>query len=210
MPNDLLANLLVSGDELLNILLPGVSLLEKIIRPVLVYAFLLLGLRVVGKRELGQLNKFDLVLLLILANTVQNAIIGNDNSVLGGLLGAAVLLGINWLADKFLYRHGRLGRVFGGKPTLLVQDGQVLRDACGQEQITDDELSAAFRRQGLAELSEVREAWLETGGTISVVPRPPTADQEVLARLDEIQRVLAAMSQASPPAMQAPEGAASP
>lgn len=194
MPDDLLNGVLVHGDELVNILLPGVSLLEKIVRPLIVYLFLLVGLRVAGKRELGQLNKFDLVVLLILSNTVQNAIIGNDNSVLGGLLAAAVLLGINWVADRYLYSHPALARVFEGEPTLLVRDGRVLGNACTREEITDDELLAAIRRQGFVDFSEVDQVWLETGGTISVVPKRPTYEQEILARLERIEQLLTSPS----------------
>jgi uncharacterized membrane protein YcaP (DUF421 family) len=190
MPDDLLPNLLVRGDELLNILMPGVSLLEKVMRPLLVYIFLLVGLRLVGKRELSQLNKFDLVVLLILSNTVQNAIIGNDNSVLGGLLGAVVLLGINWVADRYLYSHPALGRLFEGEPTMLVRDGQVLKAPCGREEITDGELLAAIRREGFVDVSEVDQAWLETGGTISIVPKRPTHEEEILARLERIEALL--------------------
>ena len=192
MADDLLANLLVRGDELLNILVPGASLLEKIVRPLIVYLFLLVGLRMVGKRELAQLNKFDLVVLLILSNTVQNAIIGNDNSVLGGLLGAGVLLGINWLADRYFYQHPAFARVFEGEPALLVRDGRLLDEACGHEEITRDELLAAIRRQGFTDFAEVDQVWLETGGTISVVPKRPTHEQELLARLARIEALLAA------------------
>ncbi len=86
----------------------GVPVAEKVLRPVVVYGFLVLGLRLAGKRELAQLNPFDLIVLLTLSNTVQNAIIGDDNSVTGGLLGAATLLGVNALVVRFLYRHEQL------------------------------------------------------------------------------------------------------
>jgi uncharacterized membrane protein YcaP (DUF421 family) len=194
MPDDLFTLLLVRGDELGNLFWPGVSLLEKAIRPVLVYAFLLVGLRAVGKRELAQLNKFDLVVLLILSNTVQNAIIGNDNSVLGGLLGALVLLATNWLADRYLYSHPRLEHLFEGEPVVLVRDGQVCEAACAREKITRSELLAAIRRQGLADLAEVKLAVLETGGNISVVPGESAQErllQQLLARLDRIEGLLA-------------------
>src|ERR1039457_6269869 len=100
----------------------GVPLAEKVLRPIAVYAFLVVVLRVFGKRELAQLNPFDLVVLLSLSNTVQNAIIGNDNSLTGGLIGAFTLLAVNYLVVRFLFRHRRLDQVFEGKPTVLVED----------------------------------------------------------------------------------------
>src|SRR6266498_2358337 len=103
----------------------AVPLAEKVLRPVIVYAFLVVGLRLAGKRELAQLNPFDLVVLLTLSNTVQNAIIGEDNSVTGGLLGAATLLLVNWVVVRFLFRHPALERVVEGDATTLVDAGQV-------------------------------------------------------------------------------------
>src|SRR5450432_3329059 len=103
----------------------GVPVAEKILRPLLVYAFLVVALRVFGKRELAQLNPFDLVVLLSLSNTVQNAIIGNDNSLLGGLVGALSLLAMNYLVVRFLFRHRRLDQVFEGHPTVLIDQGHV-------------------------------------------------------------------------------------
>src|ERR1700676_2757810 len=92
----------------------GLPLLEKILRPIIVYAFLVVGLRLSGKRELAQLNPFDLVVLLTLSNTVQNAIIGEDNSVLGGLIGATTLLVVNALTVRFLFRHAKLEAIVEG------------------------------------------------------------------------------------------------
>src|SRR5712692_9747682 len=100
-----------------DIFVVGAPIAEKIIRPVLVYFVLVVALRVFGKRELEQLNPFDLVVLLSLSNTVQNAIIGNDNSLTGGLIGAFSLLAMNYLVVRFLFRHRRLDQIFEGKPT---------------------------------------------------------------------------------------------
>src|SRR3954466_1187440 len=122
-----------------DLLYPGIPVLEKIIRTIIVYAFLLVGLRLAGKRELTQLNPFDLVVLLLLANTVQNAIIGNDNSLLGGLLGAATLLLLNWLVVRGLYRYGKLDAV-EGKPDMLIRNGRLLRHHLERELITVCEL----------------------------------------------------------------------
>src|SRR5437588_9510086 len=98
-----------------------VSILEKIIRPILVYLFLIVGLRLAGKRELAQLNAFDLVVLLTISNTVQNAIIGNDNSVIGGFIGATTLLVVNYLVVRFLYNHERIDRLIEGDPDMLLE-----------------------------------------------------------------------------------------
>src|SRR5580700_3230472 len=104
-----------------------VPVLEKIMRPIIVYAFLVVLLRVFGKRELAQLNPFDLVVLLSLSNTVQNAIIGNDNSLTGGLVGAFTLLALNYVVVRFLFRHRRLDQLFEGKPTVLIAEGKIVK-----------------------------------------------------------------------------------
>src|SRR5713226_3834375 len=106
----------------------GLPVIEKILRPVVVYAFLIVGLRLAGKRELAQLNPFDLVVLLTLSNTVQNAIIGADNSVTGGLIGAATLLVINYFVVRFLYGQEQLDRLVEGDADVLIDNGQVKTD----------------------------------------------------------------------------------
>src|SRR5438874_4626784 len=106
----------------------GLPIVEKILRPIIVYAFLIVGLRIAGKRELAQLNPFDLIVLLTLSNTVQNAIIGNDNSLTGGLIGAATLLLVNSGVVRFLYTHERLERLVEGDPELLIDHGIVKED----------------------------------------------------------------------------------
>src|SRR5450631_4743299 len=104
-----------------DIFVVGAPIAEKILRPALVYVFLVVALRVFGKRELAQLNPFDLVVLLSLSNTVQNAIIGNDNSLTGGLVGAFTLLAVNYLVVRFLFRHRRLDEFFEGRPSVLIE-----------------------------------------------------------------------------------------
>src|SRR5437773_7892543 len=111
----------------------GLPIAEKIIRPVVVYFFLIGGLRLAGKRELAQLNPFDLVVLLTLSNTVQNAIIGEDNSVTGGLLGASTLLVTNHLVVRYLYRHKRLDKLVEGSPEVLIQHGKTLKRSLNRE-----------------------------------------------------------------------------
>ena len=115
-----------------DIFVVGVPIVEKILRPALVYVFLVVALRVFGKRELAQLNPFDLVVLLSLSNTVQNAIIGNDNSLTGGLIGALALMAINYLVVRFLFRHRRLDEILEGEPTLLIEHGSVKTDGPGE------------------------------------------------------------------------------
>src|SRR5436853_1075579 len=118
----------------------GIPLLEKILRPILVYAFLVVSLRLSGKRELVQLNPFDLVVLLMLSNTVQNAIIGDDNSVLGGVIGAATLVLLNVAVVRYLYRHRALDRRIEGEPILLVDRGHLMPANLERALITEDEL----------------------------------------------------------------------
>lgn len=183
-----------------DLFVPGIPLVEKIVRPLLVYAFLIVGLRLAGKRELAQLNPFDLVVLLTISNTVQNAIIGNDNSVTGGLIGAATLLAVNALVVRFLYRHERVDRLIEGDPTTLIEGGRVVKDRLDAELITVAELEAAAHRQGFDSLDEVERAVLQPGGTLAFFGRRATSDaerqQELLARLDQIQRTLGEMRRA--------------
>ena len=131
-----------------DIFVMGVPLVDKILRPVIVYFFVVVVLRVFGKRELAQLNPFDLVVLLSLSNTVQNAIIGNDNSLTGGLVGAFSLLGMNYLVVRFLFRHRRLDQIFEGKPTVLIQNGHIDKRALARELLTRSELMTVLHRQG--------------------------------------------------------------
>jgi uncharacterized membrane protein YcaP (DUF421 family) len=181
-----------------DLLSPGIPILEKLIRTLLVYLFLLVGLRLAGKRELSQLNPFDLVVLLLLSNTVQNAIIGNDNSLIGGLIGAAALLVINAVVVRALYHYNKLDAI-EGHPDTLVRNGRVLRHHLERELITVAELEAAARRQGIESLAHVRECRLETGGALTFIEQHPTDDEirhhEVLgliAQVDARQRELVA------------------
>src|SRR5262247_875762 len=118
-----------------HIFVADVPLLEKLLRTVAVYFFLLIGLRVAGKRELSQLNSFDLVVLLLLSNTVQNAIIGNDNSLSGGLFGATILLVLNWTLVRTLYHYGKLDAIEGA-PDVLIQNGRLIHHHLERELIT--------------------------------------------------------------------------
>ena len=168
---------------------------EKILRPMAVNFFLVIGLRLAGKRELAQLNPFDLVVLLTLSNTVQNAIIGDDNSVTGGIISASTLLLVNYLVVRFLYRHEKFDRFVEGESCALIENGQVLENRLTQEVLTRQELEAAAHKQGFGDLKEVERAVLEPSGTISFTAKKPAPDetrhQEVLKRLDQLSRELA-------------------
>ncbi|MEX0978153.1 MAG: YetF domain-containing protein [Pirellulales bacterium] len=171
------------------------SVLEKILRPVIVYAFLVVGFRLAGKRELAQLNAMDLVVILTISNTVQNAIIGNDNSVIGGLIGATTLLALNYGVVRFLFSHPRFDFIVEGEPTPLVEHGTIYRNRMQRELITRPELEAAAHRQGFASLAQVDSAVLEPSGVISFVGKePPPAEllrSDLTGRLDQITRQLA-------------------
>lgn len=174
-----------------DLLLPGVPYLEKVVRTLAVYFFLLAGLRLAGKRELGQLNPFDLVVLLLLSNTVQNAIIGNDNSLAGGLFGAAVLLVFNYAMVRFLYRHPTLDKLAEGDCDILIENGQLQEKALKEELITLPELEAAARRQGIPSLEDVQEARIEIGGALTFVQKKPTEEDvrhtQLLDRLERLE-----------------------
>ncbi|MGO8815880.1 MAG: DUF421 domain-containing protein [Terriglobia bacterium] len=173
----------------------GLPVLEKILRPLIVYAFLIVALRLAGKRELAQLNPFDLVVLLTLSNTVQNAIIGDDNTVTGGLIGAATLLLVNYFVVRTLYGHKRLDRLVEGDEDVLVEKGKVNRGRLKRELITLPELEAAAHRQGFASLADVDRAILEPGGTICFMAKQPVPEEarhrEVMDRLEHLTRELA-------------------
>lgn len=168
----------------------GAPLIEKMLRPVAVYLFLVISLRIFGKRELAQLNPFDLVVLLSLSNTVQNAIIGNDNSLSGGVVGAFTLMAVNYLVIRFLFKHRRLDQLFEGKPTLLIEGGKVLRHALAKELLTKAELMTVLHRQGFDEIEEVHRCVLEPGGTFHIQRKVPAIDDvqhdEVMAQLREL------------------------
>ncbi|HXE60851.1 MAG TPA: YetF domain-containing protein [Gemmatimonadaceae bacterium] len=174
-----------------DILTPGVPLLDKVIRTVAVYAFLLVGLRLAGKRELGQLNPFDLVVLLVLSNTVQNAIIGNDNSLVGGLFGATVLVVLNYVVVRFLFLHPRLDRIAEGRDVVLIKDGKLLEKRLRRELITRSELASAARKQGIDDLATVDCARLEVGGTLTFAVKHPTGEEGwhdvITQRMDRLE-----------------------
>jgi uncharacterized membrane protein YcaP (DUF421 family) len=168
---------------------------EKILRPLVVYVFLVVVLRIFGKRELAQLNPFDLVVLLSLSNTVQNAIIGEDNTVTGGLIGAFSLLAINYFVVRFIFKHRRLDQIIEGTPTVLIENGRVHRDALAKELLTESELKMVAHRQGFASLKEIERCVLEPGGTFFVQGKQPARSElehaELITRLDNLSAQVA-------------------
>lgn len=170
---------------------------EKLLRPVIVYLVLVLLLRLFGKRELAQLNPFDLVVLLSLSNTVQNAIIGDDNSVTGGVIGAFSLLAINWLVVRVLFRSKRLTRLLEGRAAVLIRNGQIDGKALERESLSREELVEVIHRQGFEGIHQVHRCELEPNGTFYVEAFDPSvADkrhEELLARLDALGREVAAL-----------------
>jgi uncharacterized membrane protein YcaP (DUF421 family) len=183
------------SDILTHMFVLAVPIAEKILRPVIVYFFLVIGLRLAGKRELAQLNPFDLVVLLTLSNTVQNAIIGEDSTITGGIIGAATLLLVNYLVVRFLYKHEKIDRLVEGEACLLIENGNVLENQLTGEVLTLQELESAAHKQGLGDLSEVEKAVLEPSGTISFTAKKPAPDErrhrELLARLDQLTQEVA-------------------
>lgn len=183
----------------------SLPILEKILRPVFVYFFLVVMLRLSGKRELVQLNPFDLVVLFTLSNTVQNAIIGDDNSLSGGLLGATALLATNYLVVRFLYNHKKLDQIIEGRSDVLIEHGQVRIEHLKRELITMTQLEAAAPKQGFASLAEVDQCFLEPGGTLSFLGKKPDTEavrhKELLSNLEQLRAEIALLRAKRPPSV---------
>lgn len=167
-----------------------VPLLEKIARPVIVYLCLIVFLRLFGKRELAQLNPFDLVVLLSLSNTVQNAIIGNDNSVTGGIVGAFALLAINWLLMWMLYRAPKLTKALEGTSSTIIRAGVVDEAEMKRQTLTPEDLTSVLNRNGFSDPTEVELCVLEPNGTFFVKGKTPSFEQiergEILAVIEKL------------------------
>ena len=159
----------------MDFLRPEIAVAEKVLRSVIVYLFLLAAFRLAGKRQLGQMTAFDLVVLLIISNVVQNALIGNDNSLGGGLIGATVILILNGIVAWLTARYKQVERVIEFSPTILVKHGRVLRANLRREQLSMAELRADLRQQGVSSLNDVRYAILEENGRLSVIHRRPAS-----------------------------------
>jgi uncharacterized membrane protein YcaP (DUF421 family) len=167
----------------------GLPWWDKVIRTLAVYLVLLGLLRIAGKRQLAQLNAFDLVVLLLLSNVVQNAIIGNETSLPGGLLGAVILITGNYVLVRLAFRRPWLMKLLQGTSTPLYEKGHIRRGNLDHELMTRHELVAALRRQGF-ELDEVERVDLEPEGTFNPTPKKPTEMDRVLATLERIERKL--------------------
>ncbi len=148
----------------------GTPAIAIIIRTLVVYLATLVGLRLMGKRELGQMTVFDLVVILLIANAVQNAMVGPDTSLVGGVLAAFVILGANWVVATIRLRSKRIAGLVEGTPTVLIEEGQFILPHLEREGVDRAEVEMAMREHGVAALSEVKLAVLETDGSISIVP----------------------------------------
>jgi uncharacterized membrane protein YcaP (DUF421 family) len=178
----------------------SIPVLEKILRPILIYLFLIVGLRLAGKRELGQLNPFDLVVLLTISNTVQNAIIGDDTSLVGGIIGATTLLLVNFLVVRLVHRHRKLEQLMEGDADILIENGQVDFNHLKREDVDTNELESAARKQGFASLDEVEKATLEPDGTITFTRRSLAPEEfrqiKLLEKVDQLQLQLTEIKEA--------------
>ena len=144
---------------------------ELVLRAAVVYAFLLVLLRLTGKRQIGQLAPFDLVLLLVLSNAVQNSMNGGDNSLAGGLVSAATLVALNYAMSYATFRNKHLESLIEGRPQVVIHNGRIFEDVLRHAKLTHHELSAALRQAGCSCPEEVHTAVLENNGSISVVTR---------------------------------------
>ena len=165
----------------------GPPVIEKILRPVIVYVFLVVALRISGKRGLAQVNTFDLVVLLSISNTVQNAIIGKDDSLSGGLLGAFALLTINHLVVRLRFRHRRLDQALEGDPSTVVRHGKMQKRELHRELMTESELITALNRMGIDGVDEVEKCVLEPGGAFQIERKTPTGEE---VRHSEVMRAM--------------------
>lgn len=147
------------------------QLLDIALRSGVIYIIILLGLRLLGKNHLSQLSILDFVLVLLLSNAVQNAMVGNDSTLLGGVIAAVTLLLLNYLLTAFMYRFKSADALFQGSPTMLVHDGNLLQEHMRREKISDEELRRAIREHGMENISDVKVAILESDGTLSVIPK---------------------------------------
>jgi uncharacterized membrane protein YcaP (DUF421 family) len=175
-----------------DLLTVGIPLAEKVIRTVGVYIALAVLLRLVGKRDLAQLNTFDLVVMLLLSNVVQNAVIGNDNSLIGGLLGAGVLVFVNAVVVRLMVSTPHGLRIFEGTDSVLVEDGKYLMSRLHREGLREADLDVALRRQGANDVSEVEKATLAPGGSFVVSLKPeaqPATKADVASLAAAINRL---------------------
>ena len=183
-----------------SLFVPQIPVLEKILRTVLVYATIVILFRVVGKRDLAVFNTFDFVVIFLLSNVVQNAIIGSDNSVLGGIIGAVTLVAINAVLNRWLAASGRAARVLEGTPTTIIEDGRFIPRALRRLSLRSEEVEHAIRMQNGDDVSEVGEGRMEPTGQLVVTLKPEEQAASkgdiahLAARLDAIEATLAALA----------------
>jgi uncharacterized membrane protein YcaP (DUF421 family) len=146
------------------------SLIEIVVRSAVVYLVILIGFRLAGKRHISQLSLIDFALILLVSNAVQNAMVGNDTSLLGGIVAAATLILINVIITKVLFRDTKLGGFITGEPRLLIRNGQMVMSNLTKESIRPEELEEQIREHGFTDISEVKTAILEIDGSISILP----------------------------------------
>ena len=146
---------------------------EFVLRGIIIYIFLIVILRVTGKRQIGQMSPFDLVLLLVLSNAVQNSMNGGDNTVTGGMILSVTLVAVNWLTGQITFLNKRTEQLIEGSPQVLLHDGKVYEKTLADAQLTHHELMSAIRSEGYTDLEEIRTMILENDGSISVIPKHP-------------------------------------
>jgi len=144
---------------------------EFVLRGLIIYLFLIILLRLTGKRQVGQMSPFDLVLLLVLSNAVQNSMNGGDNSVLGGMISAVTLVVANWIVATVTYRSKKMEALVEGRPEVLVHNGKLFQKTLDHAKLTHHEVMASLREAGCASIEDVQCAFLENDGSISVIPR---------------------------------------
>ncbi len=174
-------------------------LIEKILRPIIVYFALIFLLRIFGKRELGQLNPFDLVVILSLSNTVQNAIIGEDNSLVGGIVGACALLSINYLMAIFKYNSKTVENIIEGKSRTIIENSKINQKVVRRELLTEEDLDTIAHRESLNNAKEIEKCVIDSNGSFLVEGNTPTSDenfrQEVLKKLEDLTQQLNKLSE---------------
>jgi uncharacterized membrane protein YcaP (DUF421 family) len=185
-----------------NLFILTIPVLEKIIRPIIVYFFLIIGLRLAGKRELGQLNPFDLIVLLTISNTVQNAIIGQDNSVVGGLIGATTLLVVNFLVVRIIHKNKFLERLVEGESEYLIQNGIIQYKNLDKESIDVNELETAAQKQGINSLEIIETAKIDPEGNIIFLPKDThiytERHEQLMEKLNHLEREILQLKQKIP------------
>ncbi|MEO6655927.1 MAG: YetF domain-containing protein [Pyrinomonadaceae bacterium] len=169
-----------------------VTWIEKVIRPILIYATLVAFLRLFGKRELAQLNPFDLVVLLTLSNTVQNAIIGDDTSVSGGVVGALTLLALNYGVSFLKFKNKKIEAVIEGRPLTIIEDGKVNKKALRRELLTKEDLDILAHREGLENSDDIDKCILDPNGSFLVDGKDEVKDgkfkKDVLDKIDKLSK----------------------